>query len=188
MGKESKVGGFFEQLSSLVPDIDVMARNDFTILHKIVLQLHGGDLETELRRSPIGMIDSKDMWGRTALRWAAVLGDIKSTLLLLQAGADPNIRDYYGHSPLEGSLWSNKTSCALVLLHNGNDIITINPWYGDSALHSLAGIVGGDVKFLSPIPVLDGNGVDTGARKSILIEMLDQGADINARTIVLGYS
>eukprot|EP00439_Symbiodinium_sp_Y106_P076651 s689_g15.t2 len=45
-------------------------------------------------------IDAKDGWGRSALHWAVVNGNRTVVLKLLEAGADRNLRDAAGETPL----------------------------------------------------------------------------------------
>ncbi|CAE7945229.1 caiap [Symbiodinium sp. KB8] len=45
-------------------------------------------------------IDAKDGWGRSALHWAVVNGHRSVVLKLLEAGADRNLRDAAGETPL----------------------------------------------------------------------------------------
>jgi ankyrin repeat protein len=45
------------------------------------------------------VIESRDMWGRTPLSWAAQYGSLTVTKILLEQGANVNARDYEGGTP-----------------------------------------------------------------------------------------
>ena len=55
---------------------------------------------TQLRMTARQEIDSRDKTGRTALSWAVELGNLEITEKLLIKGADPNLADNRGYTPL----------------------------------------------------------------------------------------
>lgn len=169
-------------LRSLIPFLEINECNGFSIFHRIILQQCPGDLETELRTPQVSALNAKDMWGRTALVWAAIIGDARATFLLLRAGADPNIRDGSDLSPFKGAFRSKQLSCALLLLPNGVDVIKEDPAdCGSNTLNWLSSIPGYDLQAVVPVSLVDANGVDSGVRKSIITEVLDRGANIHGR-------
>ncbi|KAK6495089.1 hypothetical protein TWF481_003117 [Arthrobotrys musiformis] len=104
---------FCERLAGLFPDraaeIDGF---EFTIIHKLVLDLELGDLEQELRRyDGTGLIDKSDKLGRTPLHWAVFRDDIGLVKVLLEYGADPTIVDKFRG----GALYSTKSLLVLLL-------------------------------------------------------------------------
>jgi len=61
-----------------------------TIIHKVVLEIVDGDLESELEQNP-SLIDAIDSTSRTALCWAIARNDIQAARTLLRHGADTSI-------------------------------------------------------------------------------------------------
>lgn len=179
----------YRSLRPLIPHIDRLDNTEFTNIHRIVLGLHGGNLEEELREG-VESVNARDFRGKTAVFWAAARGDVKSLLLLLDAWADPNITDAAGTSPLAIALSKGRAICALILLRHGADA-TLSDKYGNAPLHMLTtshlnhetsvksitfgnGIHGPQVEVFLPIPNLE---------NFIITELLERGADINAEDI-----
>ncbi len=110
--------------SDVVDDLSCIANKDwveeqnFPLLHLIVLELHGKDLEQALAENP-GEVDREDAMGRTALNWAAARGDDRSLATLLRYGADPNILDCQFSGPLSYAAEKNHTLCVSMLLKAG---------------------------------------------------------------------
>lgn len=46
-------------------------------------------------------LEARDVWGRSALHWAASVGSLQSGEALLAAGADPSARDHAGRTVFE---------------------------------------------------------------------------------------
>jgi ankyrin repeat protein len=60
-------------------------------------------------------IDSRDSSGRTALLLAVLSGRDAVVTALLARGADPNIGDAYGETPLHAAIAANRTNIAQAL-------------------------------------------------------------------------
>lgn len=191
LAENDNASEFYQQIRPLIPDVDNDGSKDFTILHRIVLGLHGGRLETELRKGTKSMddINAKDDWGRTALMWAAVRGDARSVLLLLRAGADPNITDNYNNSILAATLVYGRATCALLLLRYAADATHIDSWE-NTPLHSLTYFCTGQEKLTECAdlcedirgPDIDAFGPKQELEAYVIRELLRHGADINACT------
>lgn len=152
--------------SDVVDDLRCIANKDwvdeqnFPLLHRIVLGLHGKYLEQALAENPT-TIDHKDTMGRTALNWAAARGDDRSVTTLLNHGADPNILDYQHSGPLSYSAEKNHTICVRILLEAGAQTDPIIP---------------GGKRVGSPL-----NCASRNASDPLLIKLLlDFGADVDA--------
>ncbi|KAK3299171.1 ankyrin repeat-containing domain protein [Chaetomium fimeti] len=110
--------------SDVVEDLSCIANKDwadeqdFPLLHRIVLGLHGKDLEQALAEDPTA-VNHTDAMGRTALNWAAARGDNPSITTLLHHAADPNILDRQHSGSLSYAAEKNHTTCVLTLLTAG---------------------------------------------------------------------
>ncbi|KAK3900475.1 ankyrin repeat-containing domain protein [Staphylotrichum tortipilum] len=91
---------------------------NFPLLHRIVLGLHGKDLEEALSEDPT-VVNREDAMGRTALNRAAARGDDRSVAALLSYGADPNILDCQHSGPVSYAAEKNHTVCVRILLEAG---------------------------------------------------------------------
>jgi ankyrin repeat protein len=80
---------------SIFGDTGYIEAQKFNRLHKIVLGFYVSSLEDALKDGDTN-INGVDINNKTPLHWAAARGDIATTKLLLQYGADPN----QGMSPL----------------------------------------------------------------------------------------
>ena len=78
---------------------EALERREFSVLHKIVIDLVECPLETELAASTAD-INAQDSLGRTAVSLAAERGDFQKVSVLLSFGADPNIPAHSGSDPL----------------------------------------------------------------------------------------
>ncbi|ORY12010.1 ankyrin repeat-containing domain protein [Clohesyomyces aquaticus] len=76
-----------------------------TTLHRLVLGLTSGDVR-ERTGIAASEIEVPDVWGRTSLWWACRRGDLKATVTLLAQGANPNVDDKEGITPLLAALSS----------------------------------------------------------------------------------
>ena len=103
---------------SLFKDTDYLSTREFTILHKIVLGLVSKDLALELQCST-ATINTPDCRGRTPLSWASARGDTPTIRTLLAHGADPNLPNNEGNSPLH---YVKNAASAQLLLDHGADI------------------------------------------------------------------
>jgi hypothetical protein len=78
-----------------------------------------------------------DLNGRTPLHWAAYNGHIEIARLLLQNGADVNVRDDDGWTPLLLAAWNGHVDILHLLVENGADLEAQSS-HGGRALHSAA--------------------------------------------------
>ncbi|KAK4227118.1 ankyrin repeat-containing domain protein [Podospora fimiseda] len=97
---------------------DWVEEQNFPLLHRIVIRLHGKDLKEALAENP-SAVDERDAMGRTALLWAAAHGDEGSVTTLLSYGADPNILDCQHSRPLSYAADNNHAVCTRILLEAG---------------------------------------------------------------------
>ena len=88
-------------------------------------------------------MDSRD---RSALSWAALKGDYEAVSLLIAAGADINLADCEGNTPLIYSLQSKNTTCMASLLEAGANALA-KSYMGRDALWSA-------VEHLAPVHCL----------------------------------
>ncbi|KAI9774855.1 MAG: hypothetical protein M1840_000071 [Geoglossum simile] len=146
-------------LRSIFNDTESLERRQFTILHEIVLGLKGGDLDAEIQRAPIAVIDSVDSNGRTALSWAASRGDIKALQILLRNGANPNLASVSDMAPLHFATRPKSPGCIIPLLTSGANVDQRTNWE-QTAMHHAASYQD-DPQYLKP---LLGLGADVNAR------------------------
>jgi len=78
-------------------------------------------------------VDFKDKGGYTSLHFAAQESRVEELNLLIQNGANPNLKDYYGNTPLWTALINSKGKFEIVkkLIENGADMKIENN-YGKS--------------------------------------------------------
>lgn len=70
--------------------------------------------------------DTTDEYGRTALHYAALFGNIDSVRLLLKAGADLGLADNYGETPLHAAARRLRVAVIELLAESGSDIDAVN--------------------------------------------------------------
>ena len=94
---------------------------DFSDLHVAVLNLGSPTtFEETLASTSREAVNEFDRTGRTALSWAAELGEFEKIMMLLMKGADPNIADLNGRSSLH---WcAHRVDCLTALIDAGVDI------------------------------------------------------------------
>ncbi|MCJ1395271.1 hypothetical protein MMC18_008155 [Xylographa bjoerkii] len=90
-------------------------------LHRIVLGFSTRELPNELLEHPES-IDNTDQFGRTALWWSTRKGLDSCSELLLAHGADPNISDQEGFSPLHNSAGFGHSQTLALLYDRGAKI------------------------------------------------------------------
>lgn len=64
-------------------------------------------------------VNAKDDEGSTALKLAAMKGHTSVVRVLLEKGADPDLKNNYGHTPLMSATWSNHTEIMELLKRKG---------------------------------------------------------------------
>ena len=116
-------------IKSILESTDYEETRNFTSLHKIVLGISHKDLDSEIADSLVNL-DAVDANGQTPLAWAVVRDDSVAVLKLLSSGADPNVRDNSGSTPLH--YVQSPETCKLLLeyganIHNKNNIYRRGP-------------------------------------------------------------
>jgi hypothetical protein len=91
---------FLEGLRTLFGDVDHFQLRRLGELHQAVCGFSKKSLVEVLNHSRANGVDDVDEEGKTALAWAVLRGDTQTVQLLLERGADPNISDSNGDSPL----------------------------------------------------------------------------------------
>ena len=122
-----------DRLRSIFPEhANFSEEQNFTRLHKIVLDIEPNDLEEHLSRC--NNVDATDLTGRTALYWACVRDDKRAMRSLLKHNANPNIADIKGISPLLEAIGTSDFECLELLLAHGADPLHVSH-FGRNALH-----------------------------------------------------
>lgn len=119
----------------------------FRDLHKAYLDLSGRTFDEVLARTPRSVINQVDANGRTVLSWASERGDHYTVARLLPLGADPDVPDCEGKSPLHRSLHARSVNCMRLLLDAKADIeakdhlswtpLMLSAWKRDSCFMKL---------------------------------------------------
>ena len=115
----------------MLRDSDHVQTRGFSALHKIIMGLSHDDLESvlEISTADINVGDSSNM---TPLCLATLRNDVQAVKLLLSYGANPNILDKWGRTPL---FFARNTDICKMLLDAGVNIHTRNAILARSALH-----------------------------------------------------
>ena len=119
-------------VASMFTNTDYLQTRQFTILHKIVLRLIPRTLQSELDYSTRDL-DAVDSSGRSCLCWAAARGDVESLNTLISYGANINLPDSQGNTPLHHA---RTVTCIDTLLNAGADIHARNR-SGHTPLHTV---------------------------------------------------
>lgn len=119
-------------------DETAMDNREFPLLHRLVLGLEKhSDLATQLAIST-AEINARDAKGRTALAWAAYIGDAQSARKLIECGADPNILEVQGYSALHLVSLAPNPACLEPLIKAGAALDS-RKWFGETALNRICG-------------------------------------------------
>jgi ankyrin repeat protein len=115
--------------------------------------------------------------GMTALLLAARDGHLDAAKVLVEVGADVNLRDPNGLTPLMMALTNGQLDVAKFLLDHGADVSAAD-WWGRQPLWAAVDIRNLAVRSGAPT---DENGVDRHAALEVITTLLDRGVDVNAR-------
>ena len=108
-------------LRSLVSKGDPSEIFLFNDLHAAILRLDlSRTFKSQLASTHRDFVDQPDCMGRTALSWAAELGDLDKIRMLLTKGADLNKQDHSGRTPLWHCTYN--TDCLTLLLESGAQV------------------------------------------------------------------
>jgi ankyrin repeat protein len=131
--------------------------------------------------------------GTTALHWAVYQHDVELTRALLEAGADPSVRNLFGSTPLMEAAIVGHTALIALLLEAGADVESAN-YEGQTALMAVARTGNTEAARLLLDAGADPNAYETWGGQTALMwaaarrhpEMLrllaEHGADPNARS------
>jgi ankyrin repeat protein len=111
----------------------VMAQQDFSDVHLVVLRRLSGDLESLLKEQRTN-INLQDANGRTPLLWASWRGDTASVILLLKYGADIDKADNNLYTPLAKAAQAGHLSTVEILLTAKADMRIATSW-GHEPIH-----------------------------------------------------
>lgn len=150
-------------VGSRIRDSGHVQTRGFSTLHKIILGILHKDLETELATSTaaINAGDSKNM---TPLCWATIRNDLQAVKTLLAFGANPNVADKWGRTPL---YFARSINVCKTLLHAGENVHLPRMTYGRSALHQGLKITGRwylESDTVDTIDILVNAGIDINVR------------------------
>ena len=111
----------YPSLSSLLRRGDPFETLGLPDLHTAVLRLDSSTtFDERIASTPRELIDQQDYSGRTALSWAAELGNLDQIQKILVKGGDPNAVDSHGGTPLTHC--TNEARCLAALLEAGADV------------------------------------------------------------------
>ena len=180
---------------SLFEDSGYVQTRQLTIVHKIVLGIICRDLKDELELSTADL-NTTDGGGRTPLIWATIRVDESAVKTLLAFGADPNITDHYGCTPLH---FVTSVGICKLLLDAKVNVNARNAYYGRTALHTY-----NTRREVGVVDMLVQAGIDVNAQclvgetallnatynsiTRIARRLLELGADVNATNRSSGYS
>ena len=104
-------------------DADLSARGDdgFTLLHLAAFFGGAEAVKTLLARGMPADADAENAIGVRPIHSAAAVGDHASVRALLEAGANPNVKQQGGYTPLHTAAHNNDVVLAHLLLDHGAD-------------------------------------------------------------------
>jgi ankyrin len=114
--------------------------------------------------------------GMTPLLYASRDGRKETVRMLLDAGADVNLRDANDITPLLAAITNNHPDVARYLIERGADIKAVD-WYGRTPLWAAV-----ETRNMDKDNASFENGIDRGPFLELIQVLLDRGADPNART------
>ena len=170
-------------------ETECIERRDFTVLHKIVLDLVLKDLELELTAST-AEIDALDSNERTPLSLAAERGDVQAVTLLLRFGANTRIGSNCGVSPLHAAACALEPDCMLLLLSHNADVNALTNWnqtplhyaaaYNNDARHTQVLLdAGADADFRDRDGITALGWTAISDNTNVAMTLLEHGVDVN---------
>jgi ankyrin repeat protein len=141
-------------------NLNMLRCYEFSRLHNAVL----GISREAVQKAAVACkstIDEPDLYGRTPLHWATLIGEESIIRTLLYYGADPTKGDMNGASPLHLTIAADSLPCVRILLDGGGNIEQLDR-FGSAPIHWASHI---------------------GAVSS-LGRLLECGADINSRSSI----
>ena len=137
-----------EELRNLFADDSCLEKFQLTPLQKIVVGLADLELGKQLSLST-ATIDDTDAYSRTALLWATIRGDGTAVEALLQYGADPNICDVDGASPLHFASHCAIPTVIGLLIEKGAMVNKLDKWHHSPITN--ASFFRDDISYLKPL-------------------------------------
>ena len=68
-------------------------------------------------------VNTKNHYGVTALTFASDKGNLEAVNLLLERGADPNLKDsFYGETPLGWAIYKKNSRIIISMINHGGDV------------------------------------------------------------------
>ena len=185
-------------VGSMLRDTEYVQTQGFSTIHNIVLGIFPRDLKSELGTSA-AKINIGDSNSRTPLCWATIRNDLQAVKALFVFGANPNLVDRWGHTPLD---FVRSIGVCKALLDAGVNVHSRNTEYSRSALHQLYKSGDGDSFDSETVEIIDSlvaAGIDVDVRDSDqetpllnalysgqiahARRLIDLGADVNASNL-----
>ena len=114
-----------EEYRVIFADSGNLDERGFTEIHEYLLELRVATSFKDAVEKSASKIDSIDTLGRTAAHWAVLRGDVDKLTILLQLGANPDIKDFtWGNTPLDYAVRCTTADCTKVLIEYGANVNT----------------------------------------------------------------